>query len=365
MNKDMLEHILSTQSVSGYTAAMNATIIHWIERLGGTWTEDNGNIYGIKGESTAFPCMVAHTDTVHRIVKSKRYRIACVEGKYFAYDPKTRRYTGIGGDDKVGIFIALEAFARFDNIKVAFFRDEEIGCRGASVADMNFFNDVGYAFECDRQGYGDFINQIYSYELFGEEFLGEILPILETYGYKTQEGALTDVYRLKRNGLGVCVANMSCGYYKPHTPNEYIDVEDMTKTLNMVLELIDTLGERKFEHQGRDMWEHYLDGRNLTGWGTWYDDEDFGTGYTYRNVGNNNWVKVYNSPSQSQQPTRRSTVLPQKPLTVAGRSAHECPTCGNYTFWLTKAGLPDCPRCEVDDILGEHAKAQYERSYAD
>lgn len=356
MNTDMLENILLTQSQSRQVQAMNDTICKWLDKLGAVYYLDNGNIYATKGESEAFPCVVAHTDTVHNIVKKNAYDIFIrqKDNAYCAFDPRTNFYRGIGGDDKVGIFIALSALSTFDNIKVAFFRDEEIGCQGSRVADMTFFEDVAYVFQCDRQGYGDFVRDIYGYELFGDEFSSAISEVLKSYRYKEHEGALTDVYQLKRNGLGVAVANMSCGYYKPHSDTEFISIDDMTQTHNMVLELITTLGETKYEHKGKDRWDDdsYW---NTVHWPTsgyfGMEDNDFDSAYNYKNV-NGKWIKVWTG---NRRHAPNSTTTSSVPAKVAGRTIHECPTCGTWCFWLNpNTGLPDCPACDepfVKDVI--------------
>ena len=45
------------------------------------------------------------------------------------------------------------------------------------------------------------------------------------------------MFQLVDNGLGVSVANMSCGYYDPHTDNEYVSVSDVNETLDLVLDI--------------------------------------------------------------------------------------------------------------------------------
>ena len=71
-----------------------------------------------------------------------------------------RRLEGLGADDKNGIWIALKCLEQFPVLKIAFFKEEEIGCGGSSVADMSFFKDCRYCIQADRKGSSDLITSI-------------------------------------------------------------------------------------------------------------------------------------------------------------------------------------------------------------
>ena len=101
--------------------------------------DDYGNLYAIKGESESYPCVAAHTDTVNAIEKD--YKLLQDDDVLFAVDSNYNRL-GVGGDDKVGVYIALEMLRKLDYCKAAFFVEEEIGCVGSKKADMSFFKDV-------------------------------------------------------------------------------------------------------------------------------------------------------------------------------------------------------------------------------
>ena len=102
--------------------------------------DENGNLLITKGESESYPCICAHMDQVQRHHPKD---FECIENDdvIFGYSSKTRSQCGLGADDKNGLFIALECLASYDVLKCAFFVGEEIGCRGSSAVDMNFFND--------------------------------------------------------------------------------------------------------------------------------------------------------------------------------------------------------------------------------
>jgi len=232
-----LTEILSIQSVSYDQWRMFAYIIRQIKSIPDvSYHVTGGNIYITRGKSDTYPCIVAHMDTVHDIVED----LTPVEfdGNITGFNTITMEQTGIGGDDKVGIYIALQCLSKFDNIKVAFFRDEEVGCVGSYDAEMSFFSDCRFVLQCDRRGNSDFVTTASGVDLSSKAFQDDILPIISSYGYKFAHGAMTDVMALKENGIKCSVANMSCGYYNPHMPTEYVNVFDVEVCLEMCRTII-------------------------------------------------------------------------------------------------------------------------------
>lgn len=73
-------------------------------------------------------------------------------------------------------------------------------------------------------------------ELCTRDFVGCANPT--KYGYKPAGGGTTDVYMLKRRGLPVSCANISCGYYEPHTDREYTILEDLHKCYRFVRHIV-------------------------------------------------------------------------------------------------------------------------------
>jgi len=245
LDKDKLIEVLSVQSYSKKQWRMFAYIIRQLKAMNVEYYTFNGCIYATKGKATSYPCMVAHMDTVHSIVSD--LTVLDIDGNLTGFNKFTMRQTGIGGDDKVGIFIALQMLQKYDFMKVAFFRDEEIGCDGSFTPDNSFFWDVGFVLQCDRQGYGDFITDIGSTKLSHKDFQKAIKNITRSYGYKWYNGGMTDVMALKESGVDCAMANMACGYYKPHTDYEYVNVDDVGLVMNMVNDIIDKIKYRSFE----------------------------------------------------------------------------------------------------------------------
>lgn len=292
MNKEearqeqLLYDILCVQSESGKEDKMREMVLKQISEIKKTLSvkeqksfivkKGQGNIYVTRGKikkKQKYPCVVSHMDTVHDIIEN--YKIFSTDGYFYAMDGKNIEQVGTGGDDKVGIFITLEMLRFKKNIKVAFFREEEVGCLGSKDAPKRFFKDCGYVLQCDRQGHKDFVNKIGGIDLYGEEFSKEIAPILKQYEREETSGGLTDVKSIKQK-VDICVANMSCGYYEPHSSQEVVSIYVVTLTRNMVSDLIDKLGCKLWKHKSETETNSYSGFHTLYGGyyrgGTLYSD---------------------------------------------------------------------------------------------
>ena len=236
MNKKKLIEVLNIQSESYNQFRMFSYIIRQLKKIGCKYYTYNGCIYATKGETNLYPCIVSHMDTVHNI--EENLTPIEVNGNIIGFNTVTMEQIGIGGDDKVGIFIALECLNNFDNIKAVFFRDEETGCEGSYSPDEYFFNDCNFILQCDRRGNSDFINVANEVELSSKKFQNDIKGILKSYNYTFTNGMMTDVMALKENGILCSMANISCGYYNPHSCNEYVNINDVEMCLNLVNSII-------------------------------------------------------------------------------------------------------------------------------
>ena len=274
-----LINVLEVQSYSGKDQEMRAYLERELASIEGCEFYDDGdNIYAGKGTGQRV-CMVAHMDTVHPITDD--LTAVVIKGKITGMNAVKMEQTGIGGDDKVGIYIALQMLKEHANIKCFFPRDEEVGCVGSSFVKKEFFDDVTMVLQCDRRGNDDFVTNASGTELSSKAFQDDVLPILTSYGYKFSTGMMTDVMELKEQGINVSMANMSCGYYNPHSDNEYVDIADVHKCTLMVNEIITTLGMTAYPHEApaKMTWDNWGKGNKLTkrdGSWDWWDDEPIG-----------------------------------------------------------------------------------------
>ena len=330
--KKLLIDVLSIQTASGNEFDMIAYIHKFCQENvpeAKVVIKDN-NIYVTKGKSETYPCIVAHTDTVHDIHKYNR--VFDDDGVLFAFNAETGKQVGVGGDDKVGIWIALEMLLKEDNIKCVFFHSEEVGCVGSRNADMDWLKDVGYCLQADRRGNTDFVNSI-SGKLFSKAFSKRIKPILKHHGYKETSGAITDVGQLAENGIGVCVANMSCGYYEPHSDEEIVEFDDANNCLDMVEKIVEELGCNKYEFKFETRYANYGYGSNK-----WGDFEGASRGYWYGNYG-------YNGSTTDKE------VLYDEQTGVESCYYCGCEELEPSEFTDESTECRYCPTCESDILL--------------
>ena len=221
--------------------------------------DELGNIYVTKGQvldGEYYPCVVAHTDTVHPIdtINIREEQLKDSKGNLNfslkAYNDDGEP-TGIGGDDKCGVFACLQLLEEFDVLKVAFFVSEEIGCIGSKQADPVFFNDVGYAIQFDAPGDWMISEYCMGVQLFdrNSEFFkicNEVLTTTFNPECRYQSHPYTDVYALKQKFDFSCI-NFAIGYHNYHTANEYVIVDEVYNGIKTGQEIIEKLGNKKYQ----------------------------------------------------------------------------------------------------------------------
>lgn len=233
--------ILETQAKTLHTEEMMLEIERQLEGIPHISSEKDeyGNLYVTKGtlaKNEKYPAFVSHTDTVHNLYEDFHV-IRSPRGNYTAFTEDDDEYmqVGVGGDDKCGIILCLELLHRLKKVKVAFFLDEEQGCKGSNAGNLSFFDDCRYAIQIDRKGRHDIITTGSGTQLCSEEFKELLNTIGKKYSYSATIGMSTDVVTLKNRGLGISACNLSCGYYNPHTKQEYINENDLLNCLEFCL----------------------------------------------------------------------------------------------------------------------------------
>ena len=255
---NLLKKLYEIHSPSRNERAMKKFIKGYVKKHipGVTFRSDHvGNLYMTRGISETYPCIVAHLDQVQR-EHSKDFKAIETEDIIFGYSPKNRKREGLGADDKNGIWIALKCLEKYECIKVAFFISEEIGCIGSRNADMNFFEDTRFVIEPDRRGFENLITDISYTSLCSNDFLRDIG--FERFGYKEESGMMTDVLELIERGLGVSCINLSCGYYEPHTHEEFTVKKDLLNCLRLVEHIIENC-QSVYPHENLDSGYYGMD----------------------------------------------------------------------------------------------------------
>lgn len=267
-----LKDVLSVPTKTYREGLMVEFISSWLKQKEiPFYVDEHLNVYATKQNDPNieyFPCVVAHTDTVHNLdsinVKEEMLFNAGGELKQSlkAYNDHGTP-TGIGGDDKAGVFACLLLLDELPNLKAAFFVSEETGCHGSSKADPEFFKNVGYVIEFDAPENWMVTEQCFGQQLFDRdsEFF-EVVDKVLSEGMTEQRQYMihpyTDVYALRGLFDFQCI-NFSIGYYNYHTKNEYVVIEDVFNGIEMGREMINRLGYRlHYKEKGRPKYHGYL-----------------------------------------------------------------------------------------------------------
>jgi tripeptide aminopeptidase len=221
--------------------------------------QENGNIYVTKGHADWYPCVIAHTDTVHSIsdmiIREEMLPNSFNELKrsFKAYHPETGHPVGIGGDDKCGVYACLDLLEQMDVLKVALFVSEETGCHGSRKADPEFFSNVGYAIQFDAPESWMVTEYCWGVKLFDREsdFFKKSSHLIEQYmgeSHELMKHPYTDVSQITAK-FGISTINFSVGYYDYHTSDEYVVIEDVFNAIELGKEMIKSLGNNLYEHE--------------------------------------------------------------------------------------------------------------------
>ncbi len=257
MNKELLKTILSIPSYTRMEYKVSNFVIEWLKQFPDIkWFKDRlGNLYIEKGKveiNEFYPCLCAHMDTVfldHVVLIKRNLNKTIIEneeGILTALDPISESRTGIGGDDLCGVFICLELLQKLDNIKIALFVQEEIGCCGSNKADWNFFQNVGYAIQFDTPRFNWISETLMDKRIYTDEFLDEIKPILNEYKIDNySHDPYTDMWKISSR-FKISTLVLGAGYYNQHTYDEYVKIKDVENALEMGEKIIQKLKLNKW-----------------------------------------------------------------------------------------------------------------------
>lgn len=231
----------------------------------------DGYVYA-KGD---FPVLlVAHMDTVHKNLPT-----------IISYNSKSQTISspnGIGGDDRCGIYMVLE-IVKYFNCSVLFTEDEELGGVGAEkfiktkIASELEFN---YMIEFDRANANDAV----FYECDNPEFEEFIVDEF----YKTAYGTFSDISILAPY-IGCAAVNLSCGYYKAHTKDEYVVLPEMEKSIEAACKILERTTENdSFEYIESEYAGYYSRYGSYYGEDEYYEEKYYSVEYMDKN-GSSEW----------------------------------------------------------------------------
>lgn len=261
---ELCERVLPLPTYSYYEFRVRDEIMKIAEE--NNWpffVDDVGNVYTsnvVDDTLHGHPCLVAHMDTVHddhmeHIFKNLHLTLTYDEEddgtRIGAKDPLTNDVTGVGGDDKAGIVIALYFLLNSNKpLNATFFISEENGCRGSSlIGRSNLLEAVPYFIEFDAPTNYWISERCSGIHLFGQEFKNDIMPILERhdlYNDCFSDDPFTDVKELRKRFSVPCL-NLFAGYYDMHSDQETVNVDHMMESMELAEDLLSSLDAEKYK----------------------------------------------------------------------------------------------------------------------
>jgi hypothetical protein len=195
------------------------------------YTVERGERY-VYAPGTIPILLVAHTDTIHRRTPETLYYDA---GKRVVWSP-----TGLGADDRAGVYAILALLQRGYRPHVLFPDCEETGGQGAAEAAIDLYPSVHCLIELDRMNHKDAA----VYQCCN--------PAWERWlirrGWDICRGTYTDIVDLMP-AFGVAGANLSVGYYSQHTLGEYLRLNELSTTIDRVARMLRNPPRRPFAYQ--------------------------------------------------------------------------------------------------------------------
>lgn len=193
--------------------------------------EDEGDFLLAKGDIPI--ALVAHMDTVFPRPAQELY-----------YDRKKNVMwspTGMGADDRAGVFAILQIIRAGYKPHVIFTTDEEIGCIGAEVLSYmpNPFEDLRYMIQLDRRGANDCV----FYDCDNPDFE----KYIENFGFVTAYGSFSDISTICPE-WGVAGVNLSVGYRDEHSTSEVLFVGQMLDTIEKVKKMLSEKDIPQFQY---------------------------------------------------------------------------------------------------------------------
>lgn len=183
-------------------------------------------------EGTIPIALVAHLDTVFpKPAKEVFYD----RQKNVIWSP-----SGLGADDRAGVFAIIQIIKRGYRPHIIFTTEEESGAQGAMALGKEEcpFKDLRYMIELDRRGDNDCV----FYDCDNPEFT----TYIEKFGFAEAIGSFSDISVLMEDWL-VAGVNLSIGYRDEHSISEILFVEHMLNTINRVCKMLEAQDIPQFE----------------------------------------------------------------------------------------------------------------------
>lgn len=209
--------------------------------------KSGGNMIIRKGDASAVhPMYLAHMDQVHDYAP---FMSLSIKNDVLSAADGNGKQCGVGGDDKCGIYLALEMLHRLPNVSCVFVRDEEVGCLGSGIVPLGWFDNAAFVIQADRNNRTfDIIRNTNGMICASDDFMESLLALPVAAKHGEEYGSVTDIGELSSRGLPVSCVNISSGYHNPHQATEIVRLSE----LGIACELALQAGI----HYGNTVWHH-------------------------------------------------------------------------------------------------------------
>jgi putative aminopeptidase FrvX len=247
--ENQLVELLNIHGISGNEAPVRDYLLPILREITDVvYVDEFGNLLASKKCGTgegATVLLSAHMDTVRGVKKDKA--IIERDGIYTAILSDGKNGV-LGADDRAGIAIILDVLRGIPEsfngtVKVAFSREEEIGCIGAYHIDKFFYQDTDLAIVVDRRGNRDIV--VGSHNAFCCDNVGLFMEECSTKikkDYECVEGGTSDACVFSENGINS--VNLSAGYQNEHTTKEFVSIHNMYDTVSLIKQVFVLINEK-------------------------------------------------------------------------------------------------------------------------
>lgn len=253
VNKGYLKNLLSFSQKELFTHILNKVSKNSnyeliIQSFG------NGIVIIPKGVGS-YPLICTHLDTIN---DSKRIKLQNsdieINGDIIRLS-KSSSAKCLGGDDRCGVYSALQLIDLNVPYGFAFFCDEEIGCIGSSILakDIDKNSNITAFIGLDRRGLDNVA--VYGYDN------RDLIQLFENEGYIEVDGSITDASILsEQSSRNLACVNLSVGYYNEHTKREFINVNGIKRAIQTLIKLsFDLLKNSYISSPTRYSYKEYYD----------------------------------------------------------------------------------------------------------
>lgn len=291
MNIKLLTKLYTTHSPSKREDAMVEVVANELDTLKIKYQTDVYNqIYRIIDGK---PLLCAHLDQVQTL---KCDKVMSIKNRIMGFT-SSGLLSGLGADDKNGIFIILNLLAKFRDISFIFSTNEECGGYLHHLTEKINLSSTPYALVFDRKGFEDIIGTANQYCC---DDLEQSISILSgKLKYKPADGIFSDCDELSKH---VPCVNLSAGYYTAHSKDEFTKPSEIFRAIQLGETLLENLPRKNRPFELAEQFE-VADTSYAYGYGEYWNHDTWD---------DTDWKRRYNN----YKPAAPKTSFDPQPLKV-------------------------------------------------